>query len=359
MGKFSKRAATAAVAGVLAIASLTGCSRSMNNDAVVAEVGDESIPLGVANFYARLQQAQYETYYAGMLGTTGDEMWTQEVEKGTTYEDTTKKSILKSLEDMYLLKQHTADYKVELNDDDEKAISKAAEAFAKDNTAAGKETVSGYKKYVTEFLELATIQSKMDAPMKEGVDEEVSDEEAAQKSMQYVLFSYTKTSDDGTSESKTMSDDEKAALKEKAQNFADTLKTDGGDMDAAAKEGDLEVQTASFDSESTTPTEAVVKAADALEKEGDVTGIIESDNGIYVAKLTSLLDREATDAKKDSIVEERKQKQYDSLLKKWRKDTDIKEHKRVWKKVDFAGQGVSIKQNTEETGGDTTDGSSK
>lgn len=357
MGKFRKRAVTAAVAGALAIASLTGCSRSMNNDAVVAEVGDDEIVLGVANFYARLQQAQYETYYASMLGTTGDKMWTEEIEKGTTYEDTTKKNILKSVEDMYLVKQHAADYKVELTEDDEKAISKAAETFAKDNSDTGKEVVSGYEKYITKFLELATIQNKMDTPMKAGVDEEVSDEEAAQKSMQYVLFSYSKSTDDGKSE--TMSDDEKAALKDTAQNFADTLKADGGDMDAAAKEADLEVQTVSFDSKSTAPAEDLVKAADALEKEGDVTDIVESDNGIYVARLTSMLDRQATDTKKDSIVEERRQEQYDSLLKKWRKDTDIKEHKKVWKEVSFADQGVSIKQNTKGTGEETTDGSSK
>ena len=357
MGKFRKRAVTAAMAGALAISSLTGCSRSMNNDAVVAEVGEDEIVLGVANFYARLQQAQYETYYASMLGTTGDKMWTEEIEKGTTYEDTTKKDMLKSVEDMYLVKQHAAEYKAELTDEDEKAISKAAEAFEKDNSEKKKEVVSGYKKYITKFLELTTIQNKMDAPMKEGVDEEVSDQEAAQKSMQYVLFSYSKATDDG--KSKTMSDDEKAALKSTAQNFADALRAGGGDIDTAAKEADLEVQTASFDSKSTTPTEDLVKAADALEKEGDVTGIVESDNGIYVAKLTSLLDREATDAKKDSIVGERKQKQYDSLLKKWRKDTDIKEHKKVWKEVSFADQGVSIKQNTKGTVEETTNGSSK
>lgn len=46
-----------------------------------------------------------------------------------------------------------------------------------------------------------------------------------------------------------------------------------------------------------------------------MTGAIESDAGVYVAKLTSLLDREATDQKKASIIEERKQEQYDSLLK--------------------------------------------
>ena len=346
MGQFKKRVMIMAAAGLIAVSSLAGCSRSMNNDAVVAEVGEDKIVLGVANFYARMQQAQYETYYAGMMGTTGEAMWTQEVEEGKTYEDTTKESTLKAIEDMYLLKQHAADYQVELTDDDKKAIKKAAEAFVEDNTLEDKEVVSGYEKYVKTFLELATIQAKMNAPMKEGVDEEVSDEEAAQKSMQYVLFSYNKTDEEGNSEA--MTDDEKSALKETAEEFAEDLKnSDGKDLEAAASEADLEVQTATFDSESTSPTADLVKAADALE-EGDVTGIVESDNGIYVAKLTSNLDREATDAKKESIVEERKQEQYDSLLEQWRKDTKITEHEKVWKKVKFEKQGVTIVQNEEE-----------
>ena len=235
---------------------------------------------------------------------------------------------------------------MELTDDDKKAIKKAAESFVEDNTLEDKEVVSGYEKYVKTFLELATIQAKMNAPMKEGVDEEVSDEEAAQKSMQYVLFSYNKTDGEGNSEA--MTDDEKSALKETAEKFAEDLKnSDGKDLEAAASEADLEVQTATFDSESTSPTADLVKAADALE-EGDVTGIVESDNGIYVAKLTSNLDREATDAKKESIVEERKQEQYDSLLEQWRKDTKITEHEKVWKKVKFEKQGVTIVQNEEE-----------
>ena len=157
MGQFRKRVMIMAAAGLIAVSSLAGCSRSMNNDAVVAEVGEDKIVLGVANFYARMQQAQYETYYAGMMGTTGEAMWTQEVEEGKTYEDTTKESTLKTIEDMYLLKQHAADYQVELTDDDKKAIKKAAEAFVEDNTLEDKEVVSGYEKYVKTFLELATI----------------------------------------------------------------------------------------------------------------------------------------------------------------------------------------------------------
>ena len=182
------------------------------------------------------------------------------------------------------------------------------------------------------------------------VDTEVSDDEAAQKAMKYVFYSYTKDENDSTS---TMSETEKTEAKQKANDFAEKLKnSDTKDIDAVAKEAGMEVQTATFDSESTSPNADLVKAADTLAAEGDVTDAIETDSGIYVAKVTSFLDRTATDAKKKSIVEERKQDQYDTLLKKWRKKTDIDLNKRVWKKVDFQKQGVTVKDtsgNTEES----------
>ena len=114
-------------------------------------------------------------------------------------------------------------------------------------------------------------------------------------------------------------------------------------METVASAAGLTAQTATFDSESTSPDKDLIAAADALTNEGDVTDIIETENGIYIAKLTSLLDREATDSKKESIVSERKQEQYDSLLEQWKKDTKIKEEKKVWKKISFEKQGVTIK----------------
>ena len=56
MVRLAKRLAVLAVAGTLTATSLTGCG-TINTDETVATVGDEKITLGVANFYARLQQA--------------------------------------------------------------------------------------------------------------------------------------------------------------------------------------------------------------------------------------------------------------------------------------------------------------
>lgn len=351
MVQFGKKAAVLTAAGIFAAMSVTGCSSSIDTEAVVATVGDEDITLGVANFYARMMQGQYETYYAGMMGTTAEEMWAQDAGDGKTYEESMKDSILENLENLYVISQHAADYEVALSEDEQKAIEDAAAKFSEDNTEDAKEIVSGYQKHIEKFLELSTIQSKMDSKMREGVDEEVSDEEAAQKSMDYVYFSYTSTDDSGNSTELT--DEEKETLKTSAQSLADRVKG-GEDMAAVAEELGVEVQTETFDSESAAPSEELVAAADALAAEGDVTDVVETDSGLYVAKLTSLLDREATDQEKTNIIEQRKQEQYDSLLEEWRDAADIEVNEKVWKKVDFDETGVTLITSEEETSDDGT-----
>lgn len=123
---------------------------------------------------------------------------------------------------MYLISQHAEDYGVTLTEEEEDAISEAAAQFDEDNTDDAKEAVSGYKKDIEKYLELVTIQNKMDSPMKEGVDEEVSDEEAAQKAMDYVFFSYTTTDESGNSV--PLSDDEKTALQTTAKKLSERVK---------------------------------------------------------------------------------------------------------------------------------------
>lgn len=356
MVHFRKKAVLLTAAGALAAMAVTGCSGSINTDAVVATVGEDDITLGVANFYARMTQGQYETYYAGMMGTTGEAMWTQETGEGQNYEESVKDSLMENLENMYLISQHAADYEVSLTKEEEDAISEAAAQFDEDNTDEAKEIVSGYRKDIEEFLRLATIQTKMDSKMREGVDENVSDEEAAQKAMKYVFFSYTTTDDSGNSTELT--DDEKADLKTNAQTLADRVNA-GEDISTVAEELGQTAYDLTFDSESTSPNEDLIAAADALKTEGAVTDVIETDDGLYVGQLTSLLDRDATDQKKESIVEERRQDQYDSLLEQWKDDTDIEVDEKVWNKVDFEDTGVTIITSETDTSDESADSASE
>lgn len=332
-----KRLFALALAGVLAAATLTGCG-SLKGDETVATVDDTKIDADLANFFARYTQATYETYYSAYLG---EDMWNSDASDGETYEESVKSSVLKSLEDMILLEKHMKDYDVSITDEDKAMIKETTQQFLDDNSLDDKNLVSGNEKTVNRALTLMAVQQKMRTAIQAGTDTEVSDEEAAQKSMDYVFISYQTKDDSGNS--KDVSDDEKAQLKSQAEAIASGLK-EGGDLNTLAEEQGATVQTLTFDKDTTSPEEDLIKAADAL-GEGESTDVIETEKGCYVAKVTSLLDRTATDSKKSQIVQERRTKLYDDTLKKWRKKADIKVHKDVWKKVSF--QKVSVKMKTE------------
>lgn len=346
MKQWKKRGIVMATVFSLAAASLAGCAGNVNPEETLVTVGDTEVSYGVVNYYARLQQAQYESYYASMLGTTGEAFWSQAGSDGKNYADTIKEGVMEDIQELYLIKQHAAEYGAELTEEEKTSIEETAKQFVSENSQEERDAVSGDEKYVKEYLTLLTIEKKMDPLMTADVDEEVSDEEAAQKAMDYIYVSYSTKDADGNSVD--MSDEEKAALKADVQTALDELKAGKAEFAVVAAALGETVQTATFDAESYSPNSDLVAAADALAAVGDVTELVETDNGIYVARLTSLLDRDATDSKKEAIVEQRKNEQFESLLEQWKEETEITVNEKLWKKIDFRKLGVTVKQSETE-----------
>ncbi len=346
MKQWRRRGIVLIAAFSLAAASLMGCGAADPEETVLT-VGDTQVPFGVVNYFARMQQARYETYYAGMMGMTGEAFWKQNSSDEETYEEMVKKGVMDDMQQLYLIRQHAEEYGVELSEEEEAAIEEAAKQFVADNAQEARDVVSGEEKYVKEYLTLMAIESKVAPLMMEGVDEDVSDEEAAQKAMEYIYLSYSTTDADGNSVD--MSDEEKESLKADVQEKLDEVKAGDVTFDEMAEDLGVSVQTATFDKDSYAPNADLVEAADALEKEDDYTDLVEIDRGIYVGHLTSLLDRDATDAKKESIVEQRKNEQFSDLVEKWKEETTITVNEGLWKKVSFKKQGVTIKDTTTAT----------
>ena len=335
-----RKAVILLMSAVLAAGSLAGCG-SLNEDAVAVSVNGNELTADVANFYARYMQAEYETYYGAYLG---EDMWNTEAEEGETYEESVKKAARESLEVMLLCEEHMSDYDVSLSDGEKEEISKLAKEFSEANSLEDKEKVSGNADTVERLLTLMAVQNKVQTAIEAQADTEVSDDEAAQKAMQYVYFAYTTTDESGAVQD--LSDEEKETAKANAEAFVQSV-ADGADFAEAAEEYSGELTEDTFDSESNVPSEEVVAEADKLD-EGENTGVIETDAGCYVAKVTSLFDEEATETKKQQIVEERQTKLYEDTCQEWRDEADIDDHDGVWKKIDFDDLSVTIKQSSEE-----------
>lgn len=338
-GLGKKVVALAAAAG-LAMTLLVGCSSSVDNSEVAMTVGESEVTAGVANFYLRYQQASLESYYTSMLG---EDVWTMEYSEDVTFEDNAKETSMNALQQLYILSNHMEEYNVTLTDEEMAAIDEAAAAFAEANTDEVKKLISGAKEIVAEVLRLLTVSEKMYDAITADVNTEVSDEEAAQKKLQYTVFSKTNTLEDGTTED--MSEDEVAALKKEAEEYLKGAKSSGS-LEAYATAEEKTSSSLTFDAETTTLPTEVITAADQL-KEGEFAELIETDTAFYVVELTSIFDEEATQTEKENIALERKNEKYTMVAENWANETEINVNKEVTDKLSI--QAVKVTTKAEET----------
>lgn len=323
-----KRLIAFMLAGAMAVSvALTGCGSTINADAVGATLDGEEISLGLMNFMARYQQAIGDISYLMYFGT---EMWSTEISEGVTMEDSTKESVADSIETMYLLEDHMADYGVEITEDEQTAIETAAKQFMSDNSKKAIKQMGATEEYVKEMLRLYTIQQKMQDAIYEETEITVTDEEAAQRTFSYFRVSNTTTTDsDGNSVDLT--DEEKETLASDMQGIAEAAKQD---FDKTAEENEYDVTSYSYGSDETYMDEAVITAADAL-KEGEVSDLITTDEYYYVIRLDSELDEEKTAEKKESLIAQQKSDHYTEVTDAYKEEAAFEINEEAWATVKF------------------------
>ena len=252
MSKYGKRILAAGMCASMAMGLLTGCSSS--NDEVVAKMGDAKLTLGEANFMLRYSQAQTQSYLGAMFGE-GTNVFQQDLTgSGQAYGETVKESVLNDLKDMTILEQHMSDYNVELTDEDKAAIEEAAKQFIADNSKDVLKEMSATEETVSRILTLYTIQSKMETAIEADVDTEVSDEEAAQKTIQYAYFTIPETESETEDATEATSADESASETETGTEAVSETETET----EATSESETVAET---ETEATSETEAASEAA--------------------------------------------------------------------------------------------------
>ena len=422
MSRYGKRILAAGMCATMTMGLLTGCSSSTGK--TVAKMGDAEITLGEAEFMLRYNQAKTQGYLGALFGE-GSNVFQQDLTgSGQAYGVTMKESVMNDLKDMILMEQHMSDYNVELTDEEKAAIEETAKEFLAENSKDVLKALTATEETVTRVLTLYTIQSKMQTAIEADVDTEVSDDEAAQKSIQYVYFTIPETeseaedtteaesgSEEDTTEavtdaaeesgetvaeteSETVSETETAAeetseavsengtedaseavsendteeateaeteesaekkeTRETAQSVIDAV-LGGETLEDAVKAVDenKSVTDYSYGADEETLNENLKNVADTL-SDGEIAAEpVEGENGFYVVQMVSTFDREATDQKKEEIINDRKQELLNSVLEGWATDSfDIDE--KVWDTVTFDDI-ITLKSTEAETEEGTDD----
>lgn len=346
--KLMKKVVALLLVALMTMTLFVGCAKDKNETLdpkeLVMVVGETDVTMNIANFFVRYNQSLMESIYTQYMG---EDVWMTEVEKGVTYEDNLKDSLLEELQKMYIVTNHVADYKVELTEEETKAIEATADAFIAENKdEAVQAKVSADKDTVIAYLKLHTLNEKMGKAMRADVDTTVTDEQAAQKRMRYFEISKSETLDDGST--MEMSDKEIKAAQKEAKEFLKGAKANGS-MEAYATEKEKDTKTLAFAADSTALDEKVIKAADKL-KENEFSEVIETETGIYVVQLESEFDKDATESNKATVLTKRQEARYEELVETWTKDTKVTVHEEVWDKISVQGLKVNyVQDETEES----------
>lgn len=342
MKERSKKAAVVALAGVMTMGMLSGCGeKKVDGTQTVATVNGTDIPMGVLSIMVRQSQAQAEAMYASLMGgQPGYAIWESETEEGGTYGEQAVEESLKDLETLYILKEKAADYKVEVTEEDQKAIAEAASEFMKANSEETIETLSVTEDQIKTYLELRTYQMRMHDAIIAEVDTDIPDEEAQQSSFSYVSIN---TADLEEKDAEAKKKDAQKILDEMKKNpeadFAETVKSVSEDYSVLEgtfdtnekkedKEGEAEPASSGY-------PEEVISVLRTL-KDGELAqNVIETDTAFYVVRLDKVNDEEATENKKTSILNEKQNEFYADTTEKWLKEAEVTVDKKVLKTLEL------------------------
>ncbi len=248
MHTMTKKCLAIALCVSMGAAALSGCSKKeekLDTAKTMISLDGASMDAGTANLILRYEQAAFENgigqLYTAYFGLT--DLWNTDLYgNGEMYSQTFKEEQLQNMERMLLDEKHAEELGVTLTTEEEEQIKAAAAAFLKDNAdyADALEAMSATEESVENMLRLYTLHSKAQEAMSADVDTEVSDEEAAQKTVAYYRV-----------QAVIPTEEESEAV------------TEGTSEDVA--------ESALYDTESTLETETELKTQAAAETEGEET----------------------------------------------------------------------------------------
>ena len=378
----------------LSFSMLTGCSGKKEAKADLSApaitLNEDTMSEGCANFILRYEQAQFENgigmLYRMYAGYT--DLWNQDLTgQGVPYGYVFRSEQQENMKRMVLAKANMDKYSVELTEEDQKAITDAATAFLSENSEETLEKMSATQETVEEALTYYTILSKVEEAMGEEVDKEVSDEEAAQRTVQYLSFDavteeeeeeiteaeeeiteaaealtegeaapeeesdantgagdteelteaaeeVTEAAEEVTEAQTEEIDPEMEAARAKARSQAESFliqvagcksAEEFTEAAGAAAEGSSSIYSSSFTfgADSTYPDAAIIQATEGLEDNTLVNQVIQAGDTFYVLFVSDAFDEEATERQKETIVNQRITDHQDEVFNGWAEEQEV------------------------------------
>ncbi|MCR5720169.1 MAG: peptidylprolyl isomerase, partial [Lachnospiraceae bacterium] len=256
----------------------------------------------------------------------GERIWETAVEDGSLYDNmkTVVLSRLVKIKIMYLLAK---DMNITLEEDEQELVQKAAQEYYESLSEKDCNNLGIKEDTVRSMYEQYAITTKAYMEIIKDVNPEISDDEARSVSVGHILISFN----DKKNSRKTISEDEKQAVYNKAKKVYGELNAPDADfaLVASAYSDDKEIFMSVAKGDLPGELEDVVfsLANDELSK------ITESDDGYHIFKCISTLDRDETDLNKIKLAERRKNEAFSRIYDEFADSLGAKINEKVFEKI--------------------------
>lgn len=309
---------------------LTGCAGINRDTKIVLTTGftkDEVFRIESASCYKKEVmvyltnlQSRYEEVY-------GPEIWQQERD-GITLEESVKESVLAELAQIKTMNLMAEKYGISLSETEHDHVEEAAKAYYGSLTATEKRKMDVTLDTIRQLYSEYALADKVYAYIIQDVNPEISDDEARTVTLQQILIKTGKKDADG--DYIPYGQDEKDYAYSKALEAKNAVEA-GEDFEFVAGQYNEADQSTVYVHKG--ETDAVYEKEAFELGNGEVSDVFETEEGYYLLKCVSTLNREETDTNKEKIVEERRKetfsKEYDSFVQTLTRNMNEK----VWQEI--------------------------
>ncbi len=312
--------------------AMTGCGDNENKKVVlttgfekneVFRIEDVSCMLPEIMVYLTNTQNQYEQVY-------GEGIWETGV-GDITLEENVKDIVLAKIARIKTLNLMAKENGVKLNDAEMNKVKVAADEYYDSLSETERKLLDVDKTLITNLYKECALADKVCEYILEDINPEVSDDEARSVTVEHIFMKTYMLDGSGakvayTDAMKKKVYDEMKDVLEMAQSGEHSFKSLMDEYNEA------ELNTISFGKGEV--DKAFEDAAFNMET-GELSGIVEGEDGYYIIKCINTFDREETDANKLKIMEKRKEEafyqEYETFVASLTRDLNDK----LWEDVTF------------------------
>ncbi|MDO4318465.1 MAG: peptidyl-prolyl cis-trans isomerase [Lachnospiraceae bacterium] len=309
---------------------LAGCKQEENDQEklptsegftsdVVMRIGGKDVSYAEANIYLMSMREEVETLYGTDIW---DFVFTSE---GETYSTLMKKELLQKIIYIKLVCFMADEFNVALDADDILNVNDYTQEYMSGVTEEAVKQYGITEELIRSIYMDNVLAEKIYETITLNAEKNYDDDDVLRANFQYIRLS--KYYEDLEGNQVAITGDELTAVREKADRLLAEAQT-AEDFYGFAKENTDDSTVEMTVGKSDLPVNSSA-AAFAL-KDGELSGVVEEEDGFYIFYCKSARDELATQVAEEALIAELSQEYFDSLYQKWIENVTIEINQALW-----------------------------